>query len=136
MLNHVFPAYQCFTEQGVSGDGALEVGWQLDSVRVRLGASRQLSGCTRRLGDITYLLSACVARRQDVDLRHGICGGVPSDLLFEPLPIIVVAEPWVVAIVDLCAGETPSVWRPSVDNPALTSTYSENIDVRPNKRCE
>ena len=108
----------------------------MDSVSVGLGAARQLNGRVWRFGDLAHLLQAHAYRLKDVYLGFSIRGGVPSDLLFKPLPVVVVAECWIVAIVDLCASEVMSVWRPSVDNPALTSTDSENIDVRPNKGCK
>ena len=109
---------------------------QLNSVSVGLGAARQLYGRVWRFGDIAHLLQAHAYRLKDIYLGSSIRGGVPSDLLFKPLPVVVVAECWIVAIVDFCASEVMSVWRLSVDNPGLTSTDSENIDVRPNKGCK
>ena len=108
----------------------------MNSVSVGLGAARQLNGRGWRFGDIAHLLQAHAYRLKDVYLGRSIRGGVPSDLLFKTLPVVVVAERWIVAIVDLCASKMMSIWRPSVDNPALTSANSENIDVRPNKGCK
>ena len=101
----------------------------MDSVCVGLGASGQLYGRVWRFGDIAHLLQAHAYRLKDVYLGRSIRGGVPSDLLFKPLPVLVIAEHSVIAIIDLCASEVMSVWRPSVDNPALTSADSKNIDV-------
>ena len=105
----------------------------MDSVSVGLGAARQLNGRVWRFGDIANLLKAHAYRLKDVYLGRSIRGGVPSDLLFKALPVLVIVEHSIISIVDFCACEMPSIWRPSVDNPALTSTNSENIDVRPNK---
>ena len=101
----------------------------MNPVGVGLGASRQLNGRAWRLSDITDLLHDHAHRLKDVYLGRSIRGGVPLDLLFKTLPVVVVAERWIVAIVDFCASEVMSVWRPSVDNPALTSADSKNIDV-------
>ena len=102
---------------------------QLNSVSVGLGAAGQLNGRVWRFGDIAHLLHAHAYRLKDVYLGYSIRGGVSSDLLFKTLPVVVVAELWVEAIVYFCASKMMSVRRPSVDNPALTSTNSENIDV-------
>ena len=109
---------------------------QLNPVCVGLGASRQLNGRVRRFGDLAHLLHAHTYRLKDVYLGCGIRGGVPADLLFKTLPVVVVAERWVIAIVDFCAGEMMSVRRASVYNPTVTSTNSENIDFIPYKRCK
>ena len=109
---------------------------QLNSVSVGLGAAGQLNGRVWRFGDIAHLLQAHAYRLKDVYLGRSIRGGVPSDLLFKALPVLVIVEHSIISIVDFCACEMPSIWRPSVDNPALTSTNSENIDVRPNKGCK
>ena len=105
----------------------------MNPVGVGLGASRQLNGRAWRLSDITDLLHDHAHRLKDVYLGRSIRGGVSSDLLFKPLPVLVIVELSIISIVDFCASEVMSVWRPSVDNPGLTSTDSENIDVRPNK---
>ena len=94
-----------------------------------LGAARQLNGRVWRFGDIANLLKAHAYRFKDVYLGRSFRGSVPSDLLFKPLPVLVIAEHSVIAIIDFCASEVMSVWRPSVDNPALTSTNNESIDV-------
>ena len=108
----------------------------MNPVGVGLGASRQLSGRAWRFRDIAHLLQANAYRLKGVYLGLSIRGGVPSDLLFKALPVLVIVEHSIISIVDFCASEVMSVWRPSVDNPALTSTNSENIDVRPNKGCK
>ena len=64
---------------------------QLNSVSVGLGAARQLNGRVWRFGDIAHLLHAHAYRLKDVYLGLSIGGGVPSDLLFKPLPVMVVA---------------------------------------------
>ena len=102
---------------------------QLNSVSVGLGAARQLNGRIWRFGDIAHLLQAHAYRLKGLYLGHSIRGGVPSDLLFKPLPVLVIAKPSVIAIADFCASEMMSVRRPSIDNPALTSSNGENIDV-------
>ena len=63
----------------------------LDSVGVGLGAARQLNGRVWRFGDIAHLLQAHAYRLKDVYLGPSIRGGVPSDLLFKSLPVMVVA---------------------------------------------
>ena len=108
----------------------------MNSVSVGLGAAGQLNGRVWRFGDIAHLLQAHAYRLKDVYLGRSIRGGVPSDLLFKPLPVLVIAKHSVIAIADFCASEMMSVRRQSADNPALTSSNSENIDVRPNKGCK
>ena len=102
---------------------------QLNSVSVGLGAAGQLNGRVWRFGDIAHLLQTHAFRLKDVYLGRSIRGGVPSDLLFKSLPVLVIIEHSIISIVDFCACEMPSIWRPSVDNPALTSADSKNIDV-------
>ena len=63
----------------------------MDPVGVGLGAPRQLNGRVWRFGDIAHLLKAHAYRLKDVYLGRSIKGGVPSDLLFKPLPVMVVA---------------------------------------------
>ena len=101
----------------------------MDSVGVGLGAPRQLNGRVCRFGDLAHLLQAHAYRLKDVYLGRSVRGGVPSDLLFKPLPVMVVAYCCFIAIVDFCASKVVSVWRLSVYHPAMTSTNSENIDV-------
>ena len=109
---------------------------QLNPVCVGLGAARQLNGRVWRFGDIAHLLHAHAYRLKDVYLGLSIGGGVASDLLFKTLPVLVIVEHSIISIVDFCASEVISVWRSNVYHPALTSTNSENIDVRPNKGCK
>ena len=101
----------------------------MNPVSVGLGAPRQLNGRVWRFGDIAHLLHVHANRLKDVYLGRGIRRGVSSDLLFKPLPVLVIVELSIISIVDFCASIVISVWRPSVDNPALTSTNSEDIDV-------
>ena len=108
----------------------------MDSVCVGLGVARQLNGRVWRFGDIAHLLQAHAYRLKDVYLGRSIRGSVSPELLFKPLPVLVIVELSIISIVDFCASEVMSIWRPSVDNPALTSTNSEDVDVRPNKGCK
>ena len=77
----------------------------MDSVCVGLGASGQLYGRVWRFGDIAHLLQAHAYRLKDVYLGRSIRGGVSSDLLFKPLPVLVIVELSIISIVDFCASE-------------------------------
>ena len=124
MVTYFFPTSQCFTEKSCCWDRTFEIRLQLNSVCVGLGASGQLNGRVRRFGDLAHLLHAHANRLKDVYPRCSIRGGVPADLLFKPLPVVVVAERCFISIVDFGTGEMISVRRPSVDNPTVTSTNS------------